>query len=601
MTIPLVSVDTEYNEHSVPFIGTSCDTMLKPEFFDLRTKEGVANLKRICESPKIVKIFHSATSDIYALSKRGIDVKPPYEDTLIAASLINENYASRKLKDMAKILLGEDCDESKVLGKAKAKLTREAKKQGKKFSYEMFPADLIKPYALKDPEYTIKLWFMFRNQLQDYRKLYDFEKKLIPIIVKMQQEGLMVDRAFVKQKLKESRKRLDELADNMSVYLWKKKIRFYNKKKVKIQFKPNSSKHVAKIIRALQIPITKVTAKGETATDSNTLMDYRNHPFIKDYLEYKFWYKQYGTYYSPIYAHYTSDAYPFAHFSFYQSGAKTGRFSAELIQTMPRPDEDQITKKGREIRKMFIAPPGYRLIALDYSQVEMRVFVHFAKAKAMAKHIINGLDPHMGTAYDIFGAKFMDKLDEKGRKRYRRIMKDINFGIIYGMGKNKLKRQMRSYGIDLTDEECETILDNYYEKYPVREFIQETTGKLYRQGSITMSVDSPLMKFTREYRIPQHLAYKGANALVQGMSAYILKHAMVRMDTFITEGEYDIKMIATIHDEILLKVSNKYSDNYIVPKLVDVMEDNVTFDVPITVTPKVGKNFLEMKEWKKAT
>lgn len=588
--LPILALDTETGEGHRPFLGTSTDTMLTSKLYDLRTSVGLKEFKKLCESSNIRKIFHSVTSDMYFLSTLGIEVNPPYECTLIASSLVNEYLSTRKLKVMARRILGEACEEEKLLSKVKAKLRKQAKKEGREFYYDQIPREVVEPYATKDTEYTVKLWFYFRQQLQQYLLLYNFEKKLVPLIVQMQIDGIQVDRKFVYEELKTIVPKIKELR------------RYLRKLVGNSEYNPDSPKQVAKALKSLGLEILEVSPKtGEFKTDAKTLNKYKEHAFVKAHLEYKFYKKQYSTYYWPLYNRYTSYEDPFAHFSFYQSGAKTGRFSAELIQTIPKTDEDKLVKKSRSVRKAFIPGKGYWLLSLDYAQVEMRVFVHYSKCYTMAEQIIAGYDSHLGTAYDIFGKEFIDSLDEKTRKFYRKMMKDINFGIIYGMGKRKMISQMLAYDVKMSPLECGEVLKKYYYKYPVKQFMAEVTRELYYTGKVKLEVDSPLMKFKREYNVPRELAYKGVNVIVQGMSAYIMKHGMIRTTEAIKKNHWDAKMILTVHDELVFRVSDREDRHEVITGLKDAMEDKITFDVPILAEAKWSeKSWGDVKVWEEA-
>lgn len=592
---PIISIDTEYNRFKIPFIGTTTNSLMESELFDLRAKKGRERMREICESPQIEKVFHAITNDVYALSLIGIDVVPPYHCTLVAGSLINENFASLKLKTMAKTILGETCDEEKALSKVKAKLRREAKKQGKVFDYEMIPTEIIKPYAIKDTEYTIKLFFYFSEQLKAYKELYDFELSLVPIIVRMQQVGMPVNREFCKQKSSEFY--------NKKISHYKKLLAYIKKYNLvttfprnKPYYNPASPKQVKEVVEQLGLDI-KLNHKGDISTDMKTLQTFRSHPFIHNQLMCRFYEKQRGTYYSPLLKHYTSKASNRAHFSFYQSGTKTGRFSAELIQTIPKMKEDRILGETREVRKAFICPPGYMMFLFDYNQIEMRLFIHYAKCKLMADKVKAGYDPHIGTAYDIFGKKYVDNLDDNTKKAFRDAMKDTNFGIIFGMGANKLLSQLKHHELPTTKNPHE-ILRDYYKKYPVREFMQQTTSMLYKTGVITISFDSSLMKFTRDYRVPQDLAYKGTNVIIQGTAAYVMKYGMQRVDKLIKKYKLGVKMFMTVHDELGFFIKKDLHLRKTVLRIKRTIEDHVTFDLPMTVSVKCSKNnWGEAKTW----
>ena len=582
-----IAVDTEYNNERIPFIATSTDENLNTILYDLKKKKDIEKLRALCGSTKISKVFHAGVNDIFALSNIGIDVNLPYEDTLIAASLINENYESKKLKRLAEKYLDEDCLEDKELSKVKSKYKREAKKAGRTFSYEDIPAKILYPYAKKDTEYTLKLWYLFKNQLlKKYKDLYGIEKKLIPIIVNMVKMGVNIDRKFLNEMCKEYRLGGLRVNNELNRIL---KLRTINYA---------SPKQLNEALLKLKIDIKKRSEKtGLMSTDSETIKDYlKSNPncqFLKLVLHYRFYKKHRGTYYYPLLkGNYSIYDKNIAHFMFYQSGAKTGRFSADLIQTIPRQENDDNTPELNRVREAFIARPEYTLLSIDYDQIEMRVFAHFSNATRLIKNIIDGFDPHLGTAVTLFGKKIL-KLSKDEIKKYRKIAKNINFGIIYGMGKNKLAR---SLGLPMI--EAENVLNKYYSKYPVKEFMKMIIGDLYRKGYLHVSFNSPLMKFERDYQVPQDKAYKAVNVLVQGTSAYIMKLAMIRVVDYINNNHLNIRLLMTVHDELIFEVSEEYSIQKIYKILADIMSDRVTFKVPIVGSGKYGKSYGIMEDLK---
>lgn len=626
-----ISIDTE-TDHDLPFIATSTDTSLKSRLYKLETSHRDFHLlKRLCESSRINKIFHNAVYDIYCLSRIGIYVKPPYEDTMIAAALLNENYESKALKGLARIYLGEECKEEKELKKMKAKLKRQAKKVGKPFSYRMFPPDILYPYAVRDTEYTMKLWYLFKGPLEQYSDIYDMEKQLIPIVVEMIQNGFMVDRKFLKSIIKHYDRmlhrvkyRMSGLLDSHGIEIIRKKekeyslrygrkkatervFNFANKqdcsvKKIIInpgagklraqlveKFKPGSDYHLDCAIKGLNIPITETTGvKGYASTENLTLSKHKSRPFISALLSHKFYEKQMSSYYRPIYYHSTSDKDPIAHFIFFQSGAKSGRFSAKRIQTIPRKDQGKYEQE-RFVRRIFIPKPGYRYLMIDYDQVELRVFAHFSRCQRLVDAFRAGEDPHLDTAIALWGEQ-VAYMSADDITFYRKKAKAINFGIIYGMGTDLL-----ASSLGLPMREAREILDRYHSMYPVKRYMRELKGELARTGRVRVEYHSELMDFYRDYRVPMDKAYKAANIVVQGSSAYVMKTGMIRCNSIIKSRGWDVKMIGTIHDELMFEVGVRENIRKIGRALIRQMEDKKTFSIDLFASAKVGD---EGKSWR---
>ena len=195
-----VAIDTEFDNRKQPFYGSSCDWKLSANLHDLHKKQDVVSLKQMCEDRSITKVMFPYTVDAHVLKNVGIRCKGPWEDPLIAGTLLDENFANRKgLKAMAQRYLKADILPAKKLSKYKAKYKRIAKNQGIEFDYSQIPRFILKPYAVEDAVYTQKLWFVFREPIKQFQAIYDFEKTVSPIILKMQERGMMVDRKFVKK------------------------------------------------------------------------------------------------------------------------------------------------------------------------------------------------------------------------------------------------------------------------------------------------------------------------------------------------------------------------------------------------------------------
>ena len=623
--LPIIAIDTE-TANNIPFIATTCDEQLKTKLYRPSNPEDLSELKAIAESPHIVKAFHSAVYDIYCLSLIGINVVPPIEDTLLMANYINEQWETKNLKRLAEILLGEETLEEHLLTKIRRKGEVIAKKEGIKFTWDMIPEEILLPYAMKDPYYTIKLVYYFYSPIKQYSDLYSFEKELVFVVVEMIQNGMTINREFVLRKIEECEAGIFSTLSLLQNYLLDKDFILLDEVKRKtlkglysacsklgivpddseimqdpedsfiveypIDFNPNSTYHVRKALKYLEIYTPPSGKKGDPATNADALKTvlkrgHEHSEFLEHHLYYKDLSKQNSTYYKPLYYDYTSNQDDTAHFLYYQSGARTGRFSANLIQTIPKATKGPMTSKSRDIRTAFIAPKGYKLLTIDYDQIEMRLFVCMSECEKMIQDINNGFDVHLGTAIGIYG---LDKVNEDPTF-YRRRAKNINFGIIYGMGTQALADQI---GISLM--EASFVLQDYYDNYPVKKFIRDTVGFLYKNQYIRIQYDSPRMRFIRDYRVPQRLAYKGVNVRIQGTAAYIMKFAMYRMFRFIIEEKLGLKLILCMHDELGYLIPNDICCLELYKKIIEVIEDRVTFKIPITATPKLGDDWGHCEE-----
>ena len=603
----IVAIDTEY-DYLTPFLATSTDEMMRTKVYRPSEPKEYQALKQICEDRKSLKIFHNITADKSRLKNIGIEIVKPYGDTMIASSLVNENYAPRALKKLVRSYLGEETKEANRLKSLITKYKKKAKDEGRIFRWSDIPDEAMIPYAKRDPEYTMQLWYYFKKPLARVKELYEFELSLVPIIVKMHQKGMRVDRTFVRRMVRNYREQIKVLEESIRKYLAKvikkSNIKYYDEKKEEHkylsvrEFNPGSTKQLGIILQVLKIKTGKLTPTGLPCTNKDSLMGIK-HPFVEYLNSLRFYNKHLGTYYEPLLNYYTTPHSDIAHFDLYQAGAKTGRFSAELAQTFPRPGEDKARGKSHEVRKAIIPRKGKVLVCIDYRQIEMWLFIHYTKCTRLIEVASRELDIYLETANILFGA-LMRK--DYLKKPLRKVSKTIALGLIFGMGIGKLivsvvhemsisvdERVIRELGISRTW--ASQVLNKFYQLYPVRQFSHALISDVYRQGYIELLFDSPLMKFHRYYNIPQDLAYKSPNALIQGTAAYIIKHAMLRVSRRIKQEGWNkggVDLLMQVHDELIFEVDESLPLKPTVRTLVEEMEDHQTFRVPILAEPKVS-------------
>jgi len=579
-----VAFDTEFDMFKRPFIATSCNAQLETELYNCHKQREVCALKEVLEDRSITKIAFPYTVDAHVVKKLGIQCRGPWEDPLIAGTLLDENYAKRKgLKAMAQRFLNEDILEAKKLSKYKRRAKKKAKERGIEFDYSQIPRFVMKPYAVQDSVYPIKLWWLFREPIKKFDRIYQMEKKVAIIILKMQALGMMVDRKFVRRQSAQYADDIVACEAEIKSILEKESIRMPEKL---------SPQQLGKIFSKMNIPLP-VNERGNITTESKWLVAYDRFPIVNKTLLWRFLSKQKGTYFDPLWKRYTTKENPYACFFIFSSGARTGRTSAELIQTIPRPDESRTAHAPKIARRAFIPRKGYWFLAVDYKALQMRIFFHFAKAHALIKKVKDGWDPHDAACEMLFG---------EVEKELRKDTKNIQFGIVFGMGVTKLIRSLQnSKAKKKTSQlDAQEILDRYYANVPVKEFNRETTAKLYRDGFLELRFESSLMDFHREYRVPQEMAYKGPNVLIQGTEAYVVKSAMIRCDELIRRSGMDVNLLANVHDELLFEVSEKEHAKLVVKELVKAMEDHITLSIPLEVDAKVSKkSWGEVEEWSK--
>lgn len=578
--------DFEFNNQKEPFIATSCDWRLDAELYNCHKAKEVDKLKALLEDPTITKVAFPYTVDSYIATRLGIRCRGPFEDPLIAGTLLDENFAQRKgLKPMAKRYLKAEIKGAKKLTKYKRIYKKKAKEKGIEFDYSQIPRFVMKPYATEDAIFTEQLWYLFREPIKKFQRLYDVEKKVAQVILQIQETRIMVDRKFVKKQAKQYGIDAEQCYADIQTLLRQHHIRLP-------EFNPSSPKQVAYVMKRMGVPLPE-NERGHPITEAKVLAKYDSHKIVALQLLYRFLTKQKGTYFDPLWQRYTTREEPYACFFIFGSGARTGRMSAELIQTIPRPDESRTAKAPKLARMAFIPRPGYFMLAVDYKALQMMIFFHFANATKLIKKCIDGWDPHDAACEMLFG---------RVEKELRKMTKNIQFGLVFGMGLNKLLVSLQNSGEkkEMSRLEASQILDKYYEQVPVKEFTRTCVSQLHKTGVLELSFESELMEFNREYRVPQELAYKGPNVLIQGTEAYVMKHAMLRVSRMIKKKGMDVNILSQVHDELLFEVSEKEPSHHVVKEICQAMEDHVTLKLPLRVEPKVSrKNWGSVEEWSK--
>ena len=262
-----VAIDTEY-DYMLPFLATTTDDEMQTKVYRVKILSQKRELQKICESRNIRKVFHHATGDMFILRCIGIKVVDPVECTFILSNLVEENYKPKDLKQLARVHLNEDTSAANRLKGVIKKYKEKAKKGGYQFKWSQIPEEVMIPYARKDPEYTIKLWFYWTEPLEKSRELYEFEKSLMPIIVDMEWKGLRIDRYRCRRTSYEYGQKLEKLYDDMSRYLVDNHINLGK------DFNPRSVPQIQQIILQLDpmntdvSPSTDKKALAKLALDS---------------------------------------------------------------------------------------------------------------------------------------------------------------------------------------------------------------------------------------------------------------------------------------------------------------------------------------------
>jgi len=531
-------------------------------------------LKPILEDPSKLKVGQHAKFDMNILANCaiggdqscGIMVQGIAFDTMLE-SYVLDSTATRH--DMDSLAL-------KYLGYTTTSFQDIAGKGVKQLTFDQISLELAGPYAAEDADVTLRLHQTLHEKLDAIpslsKVLSEIEMPLVPVLARIERQGALVDANLLGIQSV-------ELGDKL-VALEREAFAIAGE-----EFNLGSPKQLGVILyEKLGLPILSKTAKGQASTAEAVLAELaeQDYPLPKVLMQYRSLSKLKSTYTDRL-PEQINPRTGRIHTSYHQAVAATGRLSSSdpNLQNIPIR-----TAEGRRIRQAFIAPKGYKLLAADYSQIELRIMAHLAKDEGLLHAFRNDLDVHKATAAEVFGVELADVTTDQ-----RRSAKAINFGLIYGMSSFGLAKQI---GVDR--KQSQAYIDRYFARYPgVLEYMERTRAQAAEQGFVETIFGRRL--YLPDINAKNPALRKGAertaiNAPMQGTAADIIKKAMVAVDNWLTTSGLDAKVILQVHDELVLEVREDLVDQ--VREEVRVhMSGAATLDVPLLVEVGVGNNWDE--------
>jgi DNA polymerase-1 len=531
-------------------------------------------LKPILEDPKKLKVGQHAKFDMNILANCaiggdqscGITVQGIAFDTMLE-SYVLDSTATRH--DMDSLAL-------KYLNHTTTSFQDIAGKGAKQLTFDQISLELAGPYAAEDADVTLRLHQTLQEKLNAIpslsKVLSDIEMPLVPVLARIERQGALVDA---------------NLLGIQSVELGEKMVALEREAFAIAgeEFNLGSPKQLGVILyEKLGLPILSKTAKGQASTAEAVLAELaeQDYPLPKVLMQYRSMSKLKSTYTDRL-PEQINPRTGRIHTSYHQAVAATGRLSSSdpNLQNIPIR-----TAEGRRIRQAFVAPKGYKLLAADYSQIELRIMAHLAKDEGLLHAFRNDLDVHKATAAEVFGVELAEVTTDQ-----RRSAKAINFGLIYGMSAFGLAKQI---GVDR--KQSQAYIDRYFARYPgVLEYMERTRAQAAEQGFVETIFGRRL--YLPEINAKNPALRKGAertaiNAPMQGTAADIIKKAMVAVDNWLTSSGLDAKVILQVHDELVLEVREDLVD--LVREEIRVhMSDAAKLDVPLLVEVGVGNNWDE--------
>jgi len=531
-------------------------------------------LKPILEDPNKLKVGQHAKFDMNILANcaiggdqaNGITVRGVAFDTMLESYVLNSTATRHDMDSLA----------LKYLDHTTVSFQDIAGKGAKQLTFDQIALEQAGPYAAEDADITLRLHQALFEKLTAIPSLAsvltDIEIPLVPVLARIERQGAFVDAALLGvQSI--------ELGDKM-VALEREAFEIAGE-----EFNLGSPKQLGVILyEKLGLPVLKKTAKGQPSTAEEVLAklaeeDYR---LPKVLMEYRSMSKLKSTYTDRL-PEQINPRTGRIHTSYHQAVASTGRLSSSdpNLQNIP-----VRTAEGRRIRQAFVAPAGYKLLAADYSQIELRIMAHLSRDEGLMNAFRHNLDVHTATAAEVFKVELADVTSDQ-----RRSAKAINFGLIYGMGAQKLGKDI---GVDT--KTAKAYIDTYFARYPgVRQYMDRTRAQAADQGYVETFFGRRLYLPEINSNKPQERAAAertAINAPMQGTAADIIKKAMVAVDNWLAASGLDAKVILQVHDELVLEVREDLVDQ-VSDEIRQHMSGAAKLDVPLLVEVGVGNNWDE--------
>lgn len=522
----------------------------------------------ILEDPLKAKVGQHAKYDINVLANAStpVHVQGVAFDTMLE-SYVLDSTATRH--DMDSLAL-------KYLEHSTIRFEDIAGKGAKQLTFDQIPLEQAAPYAAEDADVTLRLHQTLWQKLEAIpslaKVLREIEMPLVPVLARIERQGALVDARLLGQHSHELGEKLVALERQAFDIAGE-------------EFNLASPKQLGVILyEKLGLPIISKTAKGQASTAEAVLAELAEQDFAlpKVLMQYRSLSKLKSTYTDRL-PEQINPRTGRIHTSYHQAVAATGRLSSSdpNLQNIPIR-----TAEGRRIRQAFIAPKGYKLLAADYSQIELRIMAHLAQDEGLLDAFRHDRDVHRATAAEVFGVE----LDQVSNDQ-RRSAKAINFGLIYGMSAFGLAKQI---GVDR--KQSQAYIDRYFARYPgVLAYMERTREQAAQQGFVETLFGRRL--YLPDINAKNQALRKGAertaiNAPMQGTAADIMKRAMVAVDDWLGESGLDAKVILQVHDELVLEVREDLVEQ-VRGQIRPLMGNAAQLDVPLLVEVGVGSNWDE--------
>ncbi|EGU37367.1 DNA polymerase I [Vibrio ichthyoenteri ATCC 700023] len=562
MVANLVGVSFATEEGVAAYVPVAHDYLDAPEQLD-RTWV-LEQLKPLLEDDNQAKVGQNLKYDASVLARYDIEMRGIKFDTMLASYVYNSVGGKHDMDSLALRFLQHSCISfEQVAGKGKKQLT-----------FDQIDLEQASPYAAEDADVTLRLHHRLNASLAKDEKLnaiyHEIEMPLVPVLSRIERTGVLIDDMKLSAQSQEIAVRLDELEQKAYEL-------------AEQEFNMNSPKQLQVLLfEKMGLPVIKKTPSGTPSTNEEVLQELAlDYPLPKLILEYRGLAKLKSTYTDKLPKMINAETGR-VHTSYHQAVTATGRLSSTdpNLQNIPIRNEE-----GRRIRQAFIAPHGYKILAVDYSQIELRIMAHLSGDKALLEAFREGKDIHAATAAEIMGTT-IDLVSSEQRRR----AKAVNFGLIYGMSAFGLAKQL-----GIPRGESQDYMNKYFERYPgVMQYMEDTRSAASEQGYVETI-------FGRRLHLPEIQSRNGMrrkaaeraaiNAPMQGTAADIIKKAMLLVDEWIEkEGDGRVKLLMQVHDELVFEVQESALGE-IETKVQELMESAATLAVPLIAEAGHGDNW----------
>jgi len=525
----------------------------------------LAALKPVLEDPAIGKIGQNIKYDAHIFIGEGIRMRGIAHDTMLESYVLNSTASRHNMDALAKYYLDHDTIHyADIAGKGVKQKT-----------FDQIELEQASDYAAEDADITLRLHRVLNVGLLEDEKLNqvyrEIEMPLVDVLLEVEQNGVLIDEAMLREQGREIDQKLSQI--EQAIYQQAGEV-----------FNLSSPKQIQVILYdKLELPVLRKTPKGQPSTAEDVLEELAgDYEIPAMLLEHRSLNKLMSTYIDKL----PQEIDPRTgrvHTSYQQAVASTGRLSS----TSPNLQNIPIrTAEGRRIREAFVAADGCKILALDYSQIELRIMAHLSADESLLNAFARGLDVHRATAAEVFGAAL-----EQVSAEQRRAAKAINFGLIYGMSAFGLGKQL-----NIGRNEAQQYVDTYFERYPgVKRYMEETKQLARDQGYVETVFGRRLYLpdiNARNGNVRQYAERTAINAPMQGTAADIIKRAMIRVQAWLVDQGPHCKMIMQVHDELVFDVVADEVESCRAT-IADLMTGAAELSVGLEVDAGVGSNWNE--------